>query len=668
MKQPRINPYEDSLYEDQSEPEIAASRLDDLIIDGYHPTIPAAHPDGTVPNDAIAEGLLVHAPIISVDGHHSWVGNEFDLVIDGKIVPGTTAIYKETDLDFVVLRMPRSFGEALAEGFHDVAYRDKPVPTGLSVQSESTQILIDRTPAGSRRLPRIEFPLVIQREGISLATLLSMPDETLRGTIPGYAGFEVTDTLHVCMRPKGGTEIPLVSVPATPEGDDVVALSFTESMLASARSNGVVDFYYYVEDKATNRSKASTSTPISLFIVGAPRLAIPPTISASRHGLVTDAEIKPVLRVGIPAINPRARKGDVIVLDVGGNAFRAVRLTESQADSDPMANIDIPYDDVWDTIADGLVFSETFSYTHYHNGVPTRSASKAYAFDLSVPGGRDPLPKTPENEALLLPVLHSASGKEENYVGFDDAEHDARVAIGVSPFRSTREPPFHVGDTVTVFLKESAVGAPHVVTDPSVPIAIVVPSDDLKANAGSVYLSYSVERVLSHAPSTSLATSLPQLVRIESADGLPGAGLPLQGAVFVDARRLEDATGTYAVHERDLVKKFTPIRVYGYANMAEGDVLTIEYEGYNAWDGGSRVPEASGSITHEIVAVDLLPKDDDLDGSTGEAIFVDVRMDSSVVYTLAFGRFQSSYTIKNHVGSAKATSRTVLVSARVPKP
>lgn len=661
--QPSVRGYAASLVE-----RITPKEDDEAVIKGFKPSIPDALPDGTIPADAFTNGLVIHAPIFVSDTHNTHKGNEFDLIVDNVVVPGTTVVYSDATENHVVLRMPAAFGEALSDGFHDVAYRDSPKPWGEKGRSEPTQILIDHTPAGARRLPRIEFPLSVQREGLSLATLLSLPEGKLPGSIPGYEGFKPTDILDICVRLRGEKEILLLSTPVSDKGSDAIELSFDLPSLSLPGANGVIEFYYYVKDKAGNKSDASSITPISVYLIGAPEnLGAPVLVSKAAH-FVSEHDIKPDLQIFVPEMTPPAMPGDIFVLYIDKEPFRAFRIIEPALPNTPAGSVLIGYDEVWNLIVGGSEgpLQKAVSYTHFRDGIPSRSGIESVVFDLTVPGGRDPQPSTPDNEALRLPLLRGASGGLDNHISFADAELDANVHIETLSPRSRPSAELRNGDVVTVTIDGEEVGEPYLIDDDHSEVSILIPSKQIKAHPGSVPMRYSVARALSTTPHISIATSPVQLVRIDSRDGLPGAGGDLRGALFPDAVRFEEKHKEYAVDESMLGKGFTPIRVYGYANMAPGDLIKFEYTGWDNFDGGSEVPAASGFFTHIVDPKDLDLKDDDLADPPEMAVFLDIHMDRSITRTLAFGRFESSYTVTNGVGSATAVSRAVKVSDRGP--
>lgn len=639
------------------------------VIAGFRPTIPAAYADGVIPNEALNSGLEVHAPLIASGEHYTLPGFEFDLLVDDELVPGTRTIYLGDGDDFVTMQLPATIGSGLTEGFHDVAYRVTPKPFGEPVRSEPTQILVDRTPAGSRRLPRIEFPEAIQREGLSLASLLTMPGQKLSGIIADYADFELTDVLSICIRRRGGEEVAVMTMPVAP-GDEATVVNFDRHALEKPRANGPLDFYYYVADKAGNRSKASPITPVSIFVIGAPEFLLPPDVMGASDGLITEDDIKPSLGIIIPAMATPASEGDTLLLNVDHKPTQIARLTKAQASSDPMIQFDISYDDVWTTMArDGRSeFSSSFSYTHVRHGVSTHSGAAECKFNLSVPGSRDPKPDTPENEGLPLPILRGASGDHDNFIGFEDAEREARIIIVSPNLRSLRDGGLIIGDVITAKLDGTPVGQPLRIEESALPITVNVPSSDLKANVGSVDLTYSVERPLNPSPHVATATSRAQRVRIESADGLSGGGKELRGALFTAAAKREAESSVYGLYYADLAGGSTPLRIYGYVNMSAGDLVEVTYEAFDAFDGGSPVPSASGTLTYTIVERDLDIKDDELSIGGVRGVFVDIVVASEIVRELAFGRFELSYRVTNGIGSVVTPSRPVLVFARGPKP
>ena len=639
------------------------------VIAGFRPTIPDAYTDGVIPIDALNSGLEVHAPAITSGDHCTLPGFDFELLVDDELVPGIGTTYLGDGEGFVTFKVPATLGSGLIEGFHDIAYRIIPKPFGNSVRSEPTQILVDRTPPGSRRLPRIEFPQAVQREGLSLASLLTMPGQNLSGIIADYADFELTDVLSICIRRRGGDEVAVMTMPVAP-GNEATVVNFDRHTLEKPGANGPLEFYYYVADKAGNRSKASPVTPVSIFVIQAPESLLPPDVRGASDGLITDNDIKPSLGVVIPAMATPASEGDIVLLNVDDKPTQLARLTKAQASSDPMIEFEISYDDVWTTMARGGQgeFSISFSYTHVRLGVASRSGVTECKFNLSVPGGRDPIPATPENDGLPLPILRGASGDHDNFIGFEDAERDARLVIGSLNLRSLRDGGLNIGDVITAKLDGTSVGQPLLVEESALPITVTVPSSDLKANVGLVDLTYSVERPLAPSPRVATATSRAQRVRIETADGLPGGGKELRGALFTAAAKREAETSVYGLYLKDVAGSSTPLRIYGYVNMSAGDLVEVTYEAFDAFDGGSPVPSASGSLAYTIVERDLDIKDDDLSIGGAKGVFVDIVVASEIVRELAFGHFELSYRVTNGVGSVVTPSRPVLVFARGPKP
>jgi hypothetical protein len=634
------------------------------VIKGFKPEIPEAFSDGSVPNEALANGLLIRAPIIRSPVHVTQPGNEFEIVLDGAVVPGTATTYKEGPEKYVKLTLPPAIGTGLEAGFHDIAYRDTPRPIGDVVRSEAVQILVDRTPPGARRLPRIEFSESIQRDGLSLLTLAALPGEQLEGLIPGYEGLHATDVLHLCMKGRDGSEIRVGSTPLS-EQDEPTVVVFPKEKLMQLTRDGVVDFYYYAEDRANNVSMASLTTPISVLFRDAPSVLPPAIVATSSEGLIMECDVKPALSIDIPKLVPPSRSGDTIVLTVDDEAIFSLRLGEDHDGSTNTAQFFIPYGEVW-----GYVMSQAsdtvlmgIAYRHYRGGVRSDAKPVRFTVDLRVPGGRDPNPETPEHENLPLPILRGARGVQDDVISFDEVEFDATVIIGDNQKGDGFASPFVVDDIITVSLDGIDVGEPKRLGSADLPVTVTVPSIDLRTNAGSRALSYAARRKLATDNAVSVAWSPSKSVRIDSVAGLPGGGGPLPSAIFVAAAHREEWSGFYAIYLRDIQEDHTALRVYGYINMAAGDLIEVDYVGFDAFDGGAEVESASGTLSYNVKESDLVPRDDGFERKS-ELPFADIPFSTQIVRRLAFGRFELNYTVRNKIGEVVTKCRAVLVSAR----
>ncbi|MGN6482526.1 hypothetical protein, partial [Luteibacter sp.] len=628
--------------------------------------VPGALPDGRIPPDATNPFLLVQAPIVDVPGSGSLPGDRFIAIVDGDESAASATEYVAMKDDYVELRIPTTRIDELADGFHALSYRVYPDGFGRQALSGATLIDLDRTPAGGRLLPGIRFSESVIFEGLSLATLLSLPNAELVGIIPDYADVHPADVIHVYMHHReSALDFPAAVLSASTDGSPIT-VRFDRLLLEQIDGTGRVDFYYYVVDPVGLKSPNSAVTPLNLAVKGGPERLPPPGIKGGDDGLVSDADIRPSLVVEIPALTPQAKAGDTIQLYLGTKAFGEVEIEPEDIGSGPLKTLSIDYATMWKLAARETTapFEITARYLHRRAGVNSWSDSATYSCDFTLPGGADPVPATPEHEALDKPVLRGVDADEDNVITFADSTKPATVRIGNDTNASSRViPAFERGDTIYVKMGDTVVGAPHTFDGEAYPIYVNISAKELNEHAGFSALSYDVVRELSTSPHTAVAQSPAQLIRIDSAQALPGAGLQLAPSIFLQARAWEGLGKAYGLEGRDFVDGFTPLRLFGYANMNAGDKVVITFTAFDRYDDGNRVPEADFRIDRIIVPGDLVAKADP-DPVTGDLIYVDMKFPIDPAKTLVHGHFEYSHTINNAAGPGFSASKNVTIKVR----
>lgn len=526
-----------------------------------------------------------------------------------------------------------------------------------------TPRIAEGSPLGWTHLPQIEFPRNVVRNGLSRQTLESLPDQQLAGIVPAYAGMKDTDTIQLMVAAKGHDPVHVGAVPVV-SVDRATKVAFVRTAFERDGFDGEVDFFYYIRTFDKVLSERSRPAVIDVSLQNAPQVLPPPIILTRLEGLVTENDIKPALPIVVPQFSPSARHGDVVVLMMGKTPIQLFSVDTTRPPSFGTASFAITYDDMW-RLAAARGYTHVpaqFFYRVYRHGVVSQSALTETIIDLSVAGGRDPRPETPENEKLRHPSLRGATGTRENVIDVEDIDADARVIIDTTHPRGALSHFILQDDVITVTLDGEVVGESTRVGDPATPIEVAIPSHALKLNPGTRTLAYSVERALTTANAKSVAYSPGQLVQIHTPDELPGGG-SLGGAIFVAGKVREESSGFYALYLRDVAGEFTPLRVYGYLNMAEGDTIQVTYTGYDAFEGGSVVESGSGTLTYVVKKYDLFEKDDELNEGM-KRVFVDIPFESRIVKNVAFGRIESYYEVRNLVGSVRGVNRSTLVSAR----
>lgn len=227
------------------------------------PTIPAALSDGVITPDAMRPHLVVHAPIISVQGYHTMPGDFFEALIDGFLIPASRATYSG-DGEYVEIKIPHIDFLTKHAGQHSITYIAIQQPFGRIALSEPTTCFIDQTPPGGRGLPQITFGDGTNCDGLSLASIQASQDFRLRGKIPDYAGIDPRDTIHLFSKLEGSeTEVASGTV-VVGNKTYVTETLFGHENFSSIEAPGKISFYYYVVDVSGNKSALSPMTTLDI--------------------------------------------------------------------------------------------------------------------------------------------------------------------------------------------------------------------------------------------------------------------------------------------------------------------------------------------------------------------------------------------------------------------
>ncbi|MGN6482595.1 hypothetical protein [Luteibacter sp.] len=237
---------------------------DELFPVDLKPTIPAALADGTLTPESMRPHLLVHAPIISVDGYHTMPGDFFEALIDGILIPASRATYSGEG-DFVEIRIPQVDFLTRSAGRHELTYLAIQQPFGSIAISEPTTYLIDRTPPGGRGLPRIMFAEADERDGLALEDIKARPSMGLRGKIADYAGIDPRDTIQLFSKFDGSdTEFAAGTIEVGQKAW-ITEVYFGHDNFTNIDAPGRISFYYYVVDVSGNKSHVSPETTLRVY-------------------------------------------------------------------------------------------------------------------------------------------------------------------------------------------------------------------------------------------------------------------------------------------------------------------------------------------------------------------------------------------------------------------
>jgi hypothetical protein len=207
------------------------------------PSVPVADSDGLIKLADISQNLSVVVEAWA----YSDEGDVFQLMVNGITVGQAQPIPLPLPLPGTLLSLTLPIEELEKGGHYRIAYRVTNIPGGITVESPSTTIRIDRTKPGATLLAPLIFPT---------ATL----GDQLVGLLPGYAGMEPGDIIQTLLNGIAG---PAHQVQADELSLRPIEIPFSREHL-QAHAAETVSIEYVVTDRAGNVSITSLPTLVSL--------------------------------------------------------------------------------------------------------------------------------------------------------------------------------------------------------------------------------------------------------------------------------------------------------------------------------------------------------------------------------------------------------------------
>ncbi|MFJ9989814.1 hypothetical protein ACIQSO_03690 [Pseudomonas putida] len=559
-----------------------------------------ALPDGLLPVAVADQDLAVEVRWFE-DLHELgklqllWNG---DLYGDEHEVTGQEALDPSTVFTFTVEQ-----AELQAEGTSSLAYRFTTYPGSNPYDSIPVDIRVDRTAPGGGALPKLIFAPDIISGGV---TSPGLDDQgRLSATLQAYEQKQVGDVIQPLIAAiRGGPPELFPDTPIRVTSSDQNAPVTVYFNLANLLlvDDGPAAFTYIVTDRAGNPSITAPAEDLAILLNNAPGVLLPPTVPLyDEHGLIDEATARLPVRVHIPRYD-HAAADDVILFKWGNVPAQAYRVTDPNLD--PLLTPLFPYR----LVQLGGNGEQILIYEVERNGVSLgESTSTVVEVDISLPGGQDPDPETPENENLALPVALGASGVE-NIISLADRLQEAHVIIewfGVDGTPVFIENDRVVADWGNLTLPTYQVDANDVINQQ--PLRLPVSPQQMKAaGPGTLRLRYSVTRDLPAPPGYSnSAYSGHQVIVVADAAGLPGGGAPLPPGDFPEKNQ-------YNTINNDAAIDGTPYEIkLDYVNAAVGDIIEFKFRGHTgAGDDPALDPARpiEGSYTedrHEVTQDDL---------------------------------------------------------------
>jgi hypothetical protein len=264
--------------------------------------------------------------------------------------------------------------------------------------------------------------------------------------------------------------------------------------------------------------------------------------------------------------------------------------------------------------------------------------------------------------------VQAAGGGPPNVVPADAVESDAVATIPGMTASTPAVPAFRPGDRVQLYWNAQAVDSQFVVTTAGTDVTRTVPASVLAAHSpGTWNVHYIVVRELATTPFVNASGSPTQRVEVKDSTDLPGGGDPLAAPKWVEGPA-SPGDPDQIDYDKAVSGGGTPVRIYGYINMAVKDRVTAVFHGYDSITppGGDLVPGAEYAFEHEVTSDDLIPQRDESVDPPADAVFIDVLIPTDNLLAILFGRATFDYTITNVAGEVSAEQAWIYVATRPP--
>jgi hypothetical protein len=405
----------------------------------------------------------------------------------------------------------------------------------------------------------------------------------------------------------------------------------------------------------------------------------PAIVPGAADGLVTDsdARVDGGVVVEIPG-HMSIAEGDLIVLIWNAHESNPVRVEATDVGKDPLKVLTQPYGEVYDDWNGVAGDSDrdvpaTVSYRIERGGTSIGSPSQATMAPVNLfgSGGKQPKPETPEHENLSPAMVQAAGDSPRPPPNVVPADAVSKDAIATIPGMTATAPPIVAllaGDRVQLYWNALPVDTEFVVTTSGADVTRTIPAAVLAAHSPGLWnVHYTVARPLATTPFVNTAMSPAQVVDVKDTTDLPGEGKPLAPAKWVEG----PATPGYPDqidYDKALSGGGTPLRVYGYINMAQSDTVSIAFHGFDSITppGGELVPGAEHALDYVVQPGDLIPKRDETVSPPVDTVYIDFLIPTENLLAIVYGRATFDYVVANAAGKTPAEQAWIYVSTRPP--
>lgn len=620
-----------------------------LPVTALAPLPPDGKSDGLLKLSVKDDQLLITVPFDSL----VLDGDTYTLLLDD-VPQGATHTY-DSATDGPTIAFPLE-AAARTEGIHELKYEFFAQIASETFTSEIAPVIVDLTKAGyPETLPRLEeFDPRLLSQGLSLDLLTELGGEVTAslGAYGGSAPFSNPapgDILIPYIGSIPGDAITLTSEDL--EAPDVTVV-FTAAHLAKV-DDGQQEFYYTITDRAGNISEKPFIQIINLLVKSGIDDFDAPIIEAAGStsgNIILEAEARAGVDVTIPG-HPELLAGDQVIVVWDGK--------EQPAGTVPGPDVDFDVTVEWLALA--AIGSGTFDVTYYitrNGGRLGGSPATTVKMDLTIPGGPDIIPETPENENLKpISVVGDVDGLP-NIITVEDSKVGAKATISWTEVDDTTDY-FELGDVITVvwngvdILPSREIFRTDMVD--AVDIKITVPPAILQTASGLLDVTYKVSRDVTGVPDFNTAYSPHRDVDVKSAGDAPGGTGPLGKAVLDE--RYSAALDAYLMGHKDSLGG-TLIEIPHYLNKKAGDKISVTFaatEGVS--EGGADIPDSHWSVTDFLV-----PSGDE----EKESSFF-LLPEANLLAVLVQGNGKINYTVENAIAKKPGVQIKVLIDNRIPE-
>ncbi len=449
-------------------------------------------------------------------------------------------------------------------------------------------LYIDRTAPGGGLLGELELPGVSPDFVINPGEL--DPVKGLLARVPTYGGQYEGDIL-----------VPLISVSDDPDGNPVwIELSGSSVRLpAGASEDTDVELYfpladliaqndgprklsYRITDRAGNPSVVNGEPrPVTLLLKDVPTDPdlLAPVIPKYADLVIDEADARQLV-VNIPRFD-HANNGDVVEVFWGTVSLGTWPISDSTAQ--PVLTVPVTYQQVIDGGNGSPRYRTDVRYTVSRSGHLMASSPilRDVFIDMTLPGGPDIDPTTPESEVLPEPWIIGENETAKNIIYAHQYGKDAKITVPWPP--APADVLWLQNDTIVIHYGPTFTLAPYPLSLADIQNKInleftLLGADMASEGTGLKHLWYTIARRFPAAGSipgyTNTAQSKVVDVTVIGADEVPGGGHALPGGSWVNLTNrgalVYGNTRGGAEYEIKL----------DYVNAAVGDVIHLHLEGH----------------------------------------------------------------------------------------